>query len=90
MFYVVSYDIPDDRKRNKIANIMLDFGKRVQYSVFERILDEKLFEKMIKRIEKIVSSEDSVRIYPLCAKCDKIVKILGSGEIAKDEDVYIV
>ena len=69
---------------------MLDFGGRVQYSVFECIMDGKLLEKMIKRIEKIIDNEDSVRIYPLCAKCNKTVRILGSGEVSKDKDVYII
>ncbi|MCL0083845.1 CRISPR-associated endonuclease Cas2 [Thermodesulfovibrionales bacterium] len=62
----------------------------MQYSVFECIMDGKLFEKMIKRIEKIIDNEDSVRIYPLCAKCNKTVRILGSDEVSKDKDVYIL
>jgi CRISPR-associated protein Cas2 len=38
MFYVVSYDIPEDRKRDRASKTLLDFGARVQYSVFECIL----------------------------------------------------
>ena len=90
MFYVVSYDVPEDKRRNKIATILLDFGTRVQYSVFECIMDDKLFEKMIRRLKRVVSDEDSVRIYPLCAKCDKVIRVFGSGEITKDADVFIL
>ena len=90
MFYIVSYDIPDDKKRNRLAKTLLDFGTRVQYSVFECNMDDKLLEKMTKRIEKIISDEDSVRIYALCAKCKGVVKILGRGNLTKDEDVYIL
>lgn len=90
MFYMVSYDIPDDKTRNKIAKIMLDFGARVQYSVFECNMDDKLLEKMTQKISKIISEKDSVRIYALCGKCDKLVKILGKGEVSKDKDVYIL
>jgi CRISPR-associated protein Cas2 len=43
MFYVVSYDIPEDRKRDRVSKTLLDFGARVQYSVFECILDGKQF-----------------------------------------------
>ena len=32
---VVSYDVPDDRRRTRLADRLLDFGVRVQYSVFE-------------------------------------------------------
>ena len=90
MFYVVSYDLSDDRKRNKVAKTLQDFGKRVQYSVFECILDEKRLEKMTKRLLGITSDEDSIRIYPMCAKCEKMITILGNGEITKDEYVYIL
>jgi CRISPR-associated protein Cas2 len=91
MFYIVSYDIPDDRKRTRVAKTMLDFGTRVQYSVFECIIeDDKLLEKMIARLKGLVSDEDSVRIYALCAKCEKVIKVLGGGEVTKDENVFII
>lgn len=33
-FFIVSYDVTDDRRRNRIFKTMNDFGDRVQYSVF--------------------------------------------------------
>lgn len=90
MFYIVSYDIPDDKKRGKVAKILLDFGTRVQYSVFECIMDDKLLEKMTAKLSKIISDEDSLRIYALCTRCEKAVKVLGGGEVTKDENVYIL
>jgi len=90
MFYIVSYDIPDDQKRNKIAKTLLDFGAQVQYSVFECILDNKLLEKMTAKLARMVSDEDSVRIYALCAKCEGLAKVLGKGKLTKNEDVYIL
>ncbi len=90
MFYIVSYDIPDDRKRNKVAKTLLDFGTRVQYSVFECILDDKQLEKMTSKLGKMISDEDSVRIYALCAKCEGVVKVFGSGKVTKDENVFIL
>ena len=32
--YVISYDIPDDKRRKKIADLLEGYGQRVQYSVF--------------------------------------------------------
>jgi len=90
MFYVVSYDIPDDRKRDRVSKTLLDFGARVQYSVFECILDGKLLEKMTAKLTKLISDEDSVRIYALCAKCEGVAKVLGKGELSKDENVFIL
>ena len=90
MFYIVSYDIPDDKRRTKVAKTLLDFGSRVQYSVFECIMDDKLMEKMFMKLNEVATDEDSIRIYALCAKCEANVKIIGRGKITKDEDVYIL
>ena len=91
MFYVVSYDIPDSKRRTKVAKVLLDFGNRVQYSVFECIMDQRLLEKMTAKLSRTISEEeDKVRIYSLCATCEKSIKIFGKGEITKDENMYIL
>ncbi|MCL6584836.1 MAG: CRISPR-associated endonuclease Cas2 [bacterium] len=91
MHYVVSYDIPDTKRRTALAKALEDFGDRVQYSVFECLLDNHLLSQMVARIGRIINQdEDSVRIYTLCAKCEKAIEIIGQGEKIKREDVYIV
>jgi len=46
---------------------------------------------MTGRIDKIiVEKEDSVRIYSLCANCEREIRIMGKGEVSKNEDVYII
>jgi CRISPR-associated protein Cas2 len=90
MFQVVSYDVSDDKRRTAIAKVLLDYGVRVQYSTFECILDEALLEELIGRLARIVADEDSIRIYAMCAKCEKAVTILGHGEVSKDEKVFII
>ncbi len=90
MFCIVSYDISDNKKRTRVAKILLDYGTRVQYSVFECNLDDDLFKKMTSKILKVVSKDDSVRIYAICAKCKATVKIFGSGKLTEDEKVYIL
>jgi CRISPR-associated protein Cas2 len=91
MFILVAYDIPDDKRRNKIFKIMKDYGKRVQYSVFECILEKKVFNEMINKINQIVDiNNDSVRIYYLCEDCYKKVDVLGLGEVLYEEEVYII
>lgn len=92
MRHLVSYDIPNDKRRTHLAKALEDFGDRVQYSVFECILDDNdLLNKMVARIEKIIDKEeDSVRIYNICAACEKSTRIMGKGEIIKNEEVYII
>ncbi len=68
---------------------MLDFGTRVQYSVFEAELDQKLFENLIRKIKNIIDEQkDSIRIYQLCASCKKEINILGQGTLIEEVDVY--
>ena len=63
----------------------------MQYSVFECILEKHLLDKMTARIDKIiVEKEDSVRIYSLCANCEKEIRVMGKGKVTKNEDVYII
>lgn len=91
MFYLVSYDITDDKRRLKLAKHLENFGDRVQYSVFECLLTNDLLQKMKTGIEKTISpEEDSVRIYPLCANCGREIQIFGQGEICSEVDVYII
>ncbi|MFE4108590.1 CRISPR-associated endonuclease Cas2, partial [Almyronema epifaneia] len=35
MLVLVVYDIPDDKRRTKLATFLEGYGRRVQYSVFE-------------------------------------------------------
>ncbi len=91
MFYLIAYDIPDNRRRLKVAKTLLDFGGRVQYSVFEARLDGKLLEELVGRISEILDKdEDSVKIYPLCATCESGIRILGQERRLREEDVYIL
>ncbi len=91
MHHIISHDIPNDKRRTKLARLLLDFGDRVQYSVFEARLEQKLFDKLIQRINRVIKDqEDSVPIYPMCAICQKGMMIIGKDQVVEDQDVYIL
>lgn len=91
MLIVVSYDVADDRRRTKLAQALKDFGARVQYSVFECLLEADQVERMRLRIERLISpEEDSVRIYRFCADCGSRTEIFGLGKLPEDPDVYVL
>ena len=86
MFLVVSYDISSDKRRNKVAKALEDYGARVQYSVFEVNLDARQIAKMRARLAKLIDeAEDSVRFYTLCAACFKQIEVLGQGRPVEAE-----
>lgn len=92
MFCVVTYDIPDDRRRTKVANILEDFGDRVQYSVFEMELNgvDQLATLQGRLRAAIRVQDDGVRMYVLCRNCRSKVAILGQGTLYEDKDVHII
>jgi CRISPR-associated protein Cas2 len=91
MLIVVSYDVPSDRRRAKLAHALKDFCRRVQLSVFECLLEEDQVQRMKARIERLTKpEEDSVRIYRLCGGCAPKVEVVGLGVLSEDPEVYIV
>ena len=67
MFVVIAYDIKHDGRRNRLHKTLKNFGTRVQYSVFEAILDNKQFAQMKEAVKKVIKiQEDQVRFYRLC------------------------
>lgn len=66
LLYVVAYDIPCDKRRKKVSDLLEGYGQRVQYSVFECVLTKAKFDELRERLQKQVKlAEDSVRFYPL-------------------------
>jgi CRISPR-associated protein Cas2 len=91
MLYVVSYDIPDDRRRTRIHSALTGFGTWVQFSVFECFLDRK--QRMLleaRLLEEIHQREDTVRIYGLCGTCKTRVQVLGLGDAPHEDHVYLL
>ena len=58
---MISYDIVNDKRRNRVSKTLMDYGDRVQYSVFCCQLNERellqLKEKLRSRIHQL---EDQV------------------------------
>ena len=91
MFYVISYDIPDDRRRNQLAKTLKGFGIRVQYSVFEAHLSRGEYQELKRAVERIINpSEDSVRYYRLCGACADRVEVPAIGDITPDPKTIVV
>jgi CRISPR-associated protein Cas2 len=91
MLVVVSYDITDDRRRVAVSNELLNFGVRVQKSVFECYLDADQLKELKGRLEtKIDLRKDHVRFYHLCKKDEEHVATEGKSVIHKDYDYFMV
>ena len=71
--YIISYDIQEDKIRNKAAKLLEGHGKRVQYSVFECRITEKQMKALYPKLEDLISESDnsSVLVYEICKSCEK-------------------
>lgn len=78
MTYLVSYDIADDKDRNKVSDILSGYGSRVQYSVFECIFEKNDIKTATEKIIPFVKGSDSIRFYFLCKDCLKNAFVIGN------------
>ncbi len=91
MFYVISYDIPDDQRRTQLAKTLKGFGTRVQYSVFEAHLTHSQFDQMKRAVVNIIDPDkDSVRYYALCNACVGRVEVPAVGDVTSEPKTIVV
>lgn len=88
---VITYDIVDDKRRNRFRKFLKELGVRSQYSVFECRLDttEVCLIRHYCR-DKLDLLEDSVRIYRVCSRCMGKAEIQGKGITFSQLDWMII
>ena len=90
MRYLVCYDVSDDKRRGRLADVLLDFGPRLQESVFLADLDEELFARLRSRVEAAVDAlEDVVHVFAFCGTCAGKVWAVGPRAVPEEKTSYI-
>jgi CRISPR-associated protein Cas2 len=91
VFIAICYDIPDDRRRARIAAILSDFGRRVQRSVFEADLDERALHRLLQRLSRAQDdATDSIRAYRLCEECRSKIVVLAGPQAYRPPAILVV
>jgi CRISPR-associated protein Cas2 len=91
MFWIVSYDIPNDKRRGKVAKILEGYGRRAQYSVFECEINDEQREKLERALKReIDTEEDDIRFYPMNRADLKRVRLLGRAQLYRARGWYMV
>ena len=84
MFVIISYDVATDdgkgqRRLRRVAKACQDYGQRVQYSVFECIIDPAQWTQLKERlISEIDPDKDSLRFYYLGSNWQHRVEHIGA------------
>jgi len=68
-WYLVCYDIRDQKRWRKVYKKMKGCGERLQYSIFRLNLSRPQMEALRWEVEKILTSEDDIMFVRLCQSC---------------------
>lgn len=96
MFVIVSYDVATStpagqRRLRRVAKTCQDYGQRVQYSVFECIVDPAQWTMLKERlISEIDPDKDSLRFYYLGSNWQNRVEHVGAKASLDQEGPLIV
>ena len=96
MFVLVTYDVktsdPGGTKRlRRVAKACQDYGQRVQFSVFECIVDPAQWTVLRQRlIDEIEEDADSLRFYFLGSNWKHRVEHVGAKKSLDQEGLLII
>ncbi len=96
MMVLVSYDVSTQdkegaRRLRRVAKACKDYGQRVQYSVFECIVDPAQWTKFKHRLmDEIDSERDSLRFYFLGSNWQKRIEHVGAKESLDQEGPLVI
>ena len=80
MLHLVAYDICSPKRLRLVAKTCLDYGVRVEKSVFECDLAEATFAAFWDRLNEIIDPDvDALVAYRICRTCVK--DILSAGAL---------
>lgn len=63
--YIATYDISDNRIRERVARLLTRYGSRVQWSVFEIWLDSEDLPEFRRNIGSLLSRTDEFDLFPI-------------------------
>ncbi len=96
MMVLVTYDVntesPEGRRRLRlVAKTCVNYGQRVQNSVFECLVDPVQLAQMRKELESIINpNKDSLRYYFLGSNWKRRVEHIGAKESYDPEGVLMI
>lgn len=89
--YWLLYDISDNRRRNKLAQLCKDFGMiRVQKSCFYGEIEKKSKHRFDAMLNSLLIPDDQVCVIPVSRDDQAKTTFLGSGVDIGNEDDCVV
>lgn len=90
-FWIIAYDITDNRRRVRVDHILKNYAVRVQESVFEGWISHSSLRQLKRELHaEIDLTSDHIRLYTLCHWCEGAIKSQGKGRRAEDLGYYLI
>lgn len=96
MYILITYDVQTEtlagqRRLRKVARLCMDYGQRVQNSVFECVLTEVQLAELKYKLESTIDViNDSVRIYYLNKNENRRIVTIGRNDALDVEGTLII
>lgn len=95
MMILVSYDVAKDENGEKrlrnVSKILENYGQRVQYSVFECLVEPHQWIELKNKLIKTINSDyDSLRFYSLGANWQRKIEHVGQKKALNPQGVLII
>ncbi len=91
MLVLIVYDIPDNKRRQKLATFLEGYGRRVQKSVFECFISLAEMKQLHAQVsQRVKSTEDNVRFYWIAADAVPRTLTIGSSLPEPPPRLYII
>jgi len=78
---LVSYDISDDKRRTRVAEALLGWGRRLQYSVYECVVSDRQLVSLVVELEELIDHLDDqvllIGLGPLSGTGASAIRSLG-------------
>lgn len=98
--FLVCFDISDDRLRRRVAKVLLEYGDRVQKSVFEVVIQSaETYQALLDDLQQLIAVTDvdeeedddedvNIRFYRLCKTCQSHSHSIDEEQIDFAEVAY--
>lgn len=96
MMVLITYDVSTmteggKKRLRRVAKQCVNYGQRVQNSVFECLLEPAQFATLKNKLEEIIDEEkDSLRYYYLGSNWKRRVEHVGTKDVIDPEGTMIV
>lgn len=85
LWYLISYDVRDDKRLRLVARQLEGSGIRIQFSVFRCRLNQRQLERLKWELTKIMDPEDDLLIIGICSRCAMRIQRRNADETWADD-----